>query len=102
MGVMLSLALEAAKLLEQEGISVRVINMPTVKPIDKEIIIKAAKETKGIVTAEEHNIYGGLGGAVAEVVAESVPTFVYILLVQYTIFYICCHLIHYNIIKFNK
>ncbi|MGD9678683.1 MAG: transketolase family protein [Vulcanibacillus sp.] len=76
MGVMLSPALEAAKQLEQEGISARVINMPTIKPIDKDIIIKAAKETKGIVTAEEHNIYGGLGGAVAEVVAESEPTFV--------------------------
>ncbi len=75
-GVMLSPALEAAKILEQEGISVRVINMPTIKPIDKEIIIKAAKETKGIVTAEEHNILGGLGGAVAEVVSESVPTIV--------------------------
>ncbi len=75
-GVMLSPALEAAKQLEQEGISVRVINMSTIKPIDKEIIIKAAKETKGIVTAEEHNILGGLGSAVAEVVSESMPTIV--------------------------
>ncbi|OEG00133.1 transketolase [Vulcanibacillus modesticaldus] len=76
MGVMLSPAIEAAKELEKEGISVRVINMPTIKPIDKDIIIKAAQETKGIVTAEEHNIYGGLGSAVAEVVTESVPTVV--------------------------
>ncbi|MGD9679289.1 MAG: transketolase family protein [Vulcanibacillus sp.] len=75
-GVMLSPALEAAKQLEQEGVSVRVINMSTIKPIDKEIIIKAAKETKGIVTVEEHNILGGLGGAVAEVVSESMPTIV--------------------------
>lgn len=76
MGVMLSPAIEAAKQLANEGISVRVINMSSIKPIDKEIIIKAAKETKGIVTAEEHNIYGGLGSAVAEVVAENAPTIV--------------------------
>ncbi len=74
MGVMLHPALEAAKILEQEGISARVINMATIKPIDQEIIIQAAKETKGIVTAEEHNIYGGLGSAVAEVVTEHAPT----------------------------
>ncbi|WP_339060470.1 transketolase family protein [Tepidibacillus marianensis] len=76
MGVMLSPAIEAAKQLEQDGISARVINMSSVKPIDKEIIIRAARETKGIVTAEEHNILGGLGSAVAEVVTESAPTIV--------------------------
>lgn len=76
MGVMLHPAIEAAKELEQEGIQARVINMATIKPIDQEIIIQAAKETKGIVTAEEHNIYGGLGSAVAEVVAEHAPTLV--------------------------
>lgn len=76
MGVMLHPAIEAAKDLEQEGIQARVINMATIKPIDQEIIIQAAKETKGIVTAEEHNIYGGLGSAVAEVVAEHAPTLV--------------------------
>jgi len=76
MGVMLSIAIEAAKQLEQEGISARVINMSSIKPIDQGLIIQAAKETKGIVTAEEHNIYGGLGSAVAEVVAEHVPTIV--------------------------
>ena len=76
MGVMLSPAIEAAKELENDGIYVRVINMSSVKPIDKEIIIKASQETKGIVTAEEHNIYGGLGSAVAEVVTESAPTIV--------------------------
>ncbi|TCS83290.1 transketolase family protein [Tepidibacillus fermentans] len=76
MGVMVSPAIEAAKQLEQEGISARIINMSSVKPIDQEMIIKAAKETKGIVTAEEHNIYGGLGSAVAEVVTEHAPTIV--------------------------
>jgi len=74
MGVMLSPAIEAAKELANEGVSVRVINMSSVKPIDKNIIIQAAKETKGIVTAEEHNILGGLGSAVAEVVTEYAPT----------------------------
>lgn len=76
MGVMLSPAIEAANELAKEGISARVINMASIKPIDKELIIKAAKETKGIVTAEEHNILGGLGSAVSEVVSESVPTLV--------------------------
>ena len=72
-GLPVSLALEAAQLLEGEGISVRVINMATIKPIDKEIILAAAAETGCIVTAEEHNIIGGLGSAVAEVVCESAP-----------------------------
>ncbi len=75
-GVMVSRAIEAAEKLAEEGINARVINMSTIKPIDADIIIKAAKETKGIVTAEEHNIYGGLGGAVSEVVSESYPTLV--------------------------
>ncbi|HLD18736.1 MAG TPA: transketolase C-terminal domain-containing protein, partial [Candidatus Nanoarchaeia archaeon] len=61
-------ALIAAKDLESEGIDVRVINMPTIKPLDKDAIVKAAKETGAIVTAEEHQITGGLGGAVAECV----------------------------------
>lgn len=72
-GVMVSKALEASKALEKEGISARVINMSTIKPIDKDIIIKAAKETKKIVTVEEHNIIGGLGSAVAEVIVENNP-----------------------------
>ena len=72
-GLMVSMALEAAQTLAEEGISARVINIHTIKPIDKDIIIKAAKETGAIVTAEEHNIIGGLGGAVAEVVGESYP-----------------------------
>ena len=75
-GVMVSKALEASKILENEGISTRVINISTIKPIDKEIIIKAAQETKGIVTVEEHSIIGGLGSAVIEVVSEINPTYV--------------------------
>lgn len=63
--------LQAAKALDREGISVRVINIHTIKPFDRKIIIKAGKETKAIVTVEEHNINGGLGSAVAEVLAEA-------------------------------
>ncbi len=63
-------ALEAAKELDKENISARVINIHTIKPIDKEIILKAARETGVIVTVEEHNIHGGLGSAVAEIVLE--------------------------------
>ena len=72
-GIMVSMALEAAESLAAEGISVRVVNIHTIKPIDREIIAKAAKETGAIVTAEEHNIIGGLGSAVAEVVGEECP-----------------------------
>jgi len=72
-GLMVSFAVEAAKLLESEGISARVVNIHTIKPIDRDIIIKASKETGAIVTAEEHNIIGGLGSAVAEVLCESAP-----------------------------
>jgi transketolase len=71
-GLMVSEALIAADLLKNEGISARVINMATIKPIDRDIIIKAASQTGAIVTAEEHNIIGGLGSAVAEVVCETV------------------------------
>ncbi len=72
-GLTVSLALEARELLAADGISARVINIHTIKPIDREILIKAAQETGAIVTAEEHNVIGGLGGAVAEVIGESVP-----------------------------
>lgn len=72
-GVMLHMALEARELLKAEGIDARVINMHTIKPIDRDIIIDAAKETGAIITAEEHNIIGGLGSAVSEVVCETVP-----------------------------
>lgn len=73
-GLMVGEAIEAAKELEAEGISARVINIHTLKPIDRDIIIKAAKETKFIVTCEEHNIIGGLGEAVSAVVCEECPT----------------------------
>ncbi len=73
-GVMVAKALEAAEKLAEEGISARVINMASIKPIDEEIIVKAAKETKAIITVEEHSIIGGLGSAVAEVVSENHPT----------------------------
>jgi transketolase len=70
-GLMVQEAAKAAVLLDSEGIKARVIDMHTIKPVDKEIIIKAATETGAIVTAEEHNIMGGLGSAVAEVLAEN-------------------------------
>lgn len=73
-GMMVPVALAAAEKLVDEGISARVINMASIKPLDKTIILKAATETKGIVTVEEHNIYGGLGSAVSEVVCENKPT----------------------------
>ncbi len=72
-GIMVNEAVKAQAILKEEGIEVRIINMATIKPIDKEIIIKAAKETGAIVTAEEHNIIGGLGSAVSEVVGENYP-----------------------------
>ena len=72
-GLMVSMALEAAQILKEEGIAARVVNIHTIKPIDKEIIVKAAKETGAIVTAEEHNVIGGLGSAVAEVLCENCP-----------------------------
>ncbi|MDI6785270.1 MAG: transketolase family protein [bacterium] len=72
-GLMISESIKAAEILEKKGISVRIINMSTIKPIDKEAIIKAAKETGAIITAEEHTILGGLGGAVAEVLVENFP-----------------------------
>ena len=72
-GLMVDMANNAAKALETEGISARVINIHTIKPLDTEIIIKAAKETGAIVVAEEHNILGGLGSAVTEAVCEEFP-----------------------------
>ena len=72
-GMLVSMALEAAEALKNEGIDVRVINISTIKPIDKDIILDAARATGAIVTAEEHSIIGGLGSAVAEVVSESHP-----------------------------
>jgi len=72
-GLMVPEVLEAKKALAEQGISARVINIATIKPIDKDIIIKAAEKTGAIVTAEEHNIMGGLGSAVAEVLCETCP-----------------------------
>ncbi len=72
-GLMVEQALIAKDMLAEEGISARVINMATIKPIDKDILVKAAKETGAIVTAEEHSIIGGLGSAVCEALAESCP-----------------------------
>ena len=72
-GLMVNEALIAKETLANEGINARVINMHTIKPIDRDIVIAAAKETGAIVTAEEHNIIGGLGSAVAEVVCECCP-----------------------------
>lgn len=75
-GIMVHKALEASKELKEQGISTRVINISTIKPIDEEIIIKAAKETKAIVTVEEHSIIGGLGDRVSSVVCDKNPTIV--------------------------
>ncbi len=72
-GIMVARVLEAAKALEQEKIDARVIEIHTLKPLDVDIIIRAADETGAIVTAEEHSIIGGLGGAVAEVIAANKP-----------------------------
>lgn len=72
-GIMVAAALEAAQELAKNGIEARVVNLHTIKPLDKELIIKCARETGAIVTAEEHSIIGGLGGAVAEVVSENHP-----------------------------
>jgi transketolase len=66
-------ALTAAEMLKEDGIAARVVNMPTIKPIDKDLIARCSRETGAIVTAEDHNIHGGLGGAVAEALAATVP-----------------------------
>jgi transketolase len=73
-GIMTGQALKASELLNKEGISARVVHIGTIKPLDREIILKAAEETGAIVTAEEHSIIGGLGGAVAELLSEELPT----------------------------
>ena len=73
-GLMVERALAAAELLKAEGISANVINMATIKPLDSELVLAAAKKTGAIVTAEEHSVIGGLGSAVAELLAEKCPT----------------------------
>jgi transketolase len=70
-GTIMSRVVEAAELLKRRGIKPRVVSMHTVKPLDEEAILRAARETGGIITVEEHNMYGGLGGAVSEVLAEN-------------------------------
>ncbi len=72
-GIMTAMALEAKELLAAEGISAAVINIHTVKPLDEELVVAAAKETGKVVTVEEHSIIGGLGGAVCECLAEKAP-----------------------------
>lgn len=81
-GLMVQEALKAADMLKEEGLTARVIDIHTIKPIDQELIIKAAKETGAIVTAEEHNISGGLGSAVAEVICQNCPCPVKMVAVQ--------------------
>lgn len=73
-GVCVANALQAAEMLAGEGLSARVLNMHTIKPVDAEAVIRAASETGALVTAENHNVIGGLGSAVAEVLAERRPT----------------------------
>ena len=81
-GIMVSESLAAAEILKKEGIDAAVINMHTIKPIDKDAIIRAAKETGAIVTAEEHQINGGLGSAIVEVLAQNFPVPVEIVAVR--------------------
>ena len=73
-GLMVAMALEAAEELATEGISVSVVNVASVKPLDVETIVRVAKQTNAVVTAEEHSIIGGLGSAIAEVLGEKLPT----------------------------
>ena len=73
-GIMVGEALKAAEKLKEEGISLRVIDMHTIKPLDEELVLKAAKETGCIVTCEEHSVIGGLGGAVCELLSGTCPT----------------------------
>ena len=74
-GMMTAKAINAGEILEKEGISVRIIHLPTLKPIDQEVIIKASQETGRIITVENHSVIGGLGGAVAEVLTAYAPCY---------------------------
>ena len=73
-GVTVSEAIKAKEMLKEEGIDIRVVDMHTIKPIDKEIIVKCAKETKRLISVEDHSIIGGLGSQIAEVLVEEYPT----------------------------
>jgi transketolase len=72
-GVMVARSIEAARLLAKEGIRLRVVEMHTIKPLDTDLVVRCAQETGAIVTAEEHSIIGGLGGAVAECLSQCSP-----------------------------
>lgn len=72
-GLMVQMALAAADMLEKEGISLRVVDMHTIKPLDEELVLRCARETGAILTCEEHNVMGGLGSAVSELVSEAYP-----------------------------
>ena len=72
-GVCVEQVLIAKKLLEENGINIRVVDIHTIKPIDKELVVKCAKETKKLISIEDHNIIGGLGSAIAEVLVEEYP-----------------------------
>ncbi|WP_298040161.1 transketolase family protein [uncultured Desulfuromonas sp.] len=72
-GLMTAQALEAARILEEEKVSARVVHLGSIKPLDVDLVLRAARETGAIVTAEEHSVIGGLGGAVCEVLAEGYP-----------------------------
>ena len=72
-GIMVEKALRAGKKLEEKGISASIVNMHTIKPIDRELIVEVACKTGGIVTAEEHSIIGGLGSTVAEIISKNSP-----------------------------
>jgi len=73
-GAMVHVVQAAAEVLAEDGIDARVINMSTIKPLDEDLVVEAAEETGAVLTAEDHNVIGGLGGAVAEVLAEQCPT----------------------------
>ena len=73
-GLEVNESMQAAEILAKEGIDAKVINIHTIKPLDEELVVASAKETGAVVTVEEHNIMGGLGGAVAEVLSEKAPT----------------------------
>jgi transketolase len=73
-GLMVAFAMEAVEILKEQGISAEVINIHTIKPLDKEIIVSSARKTGAVVTCEEHSIIGGLGSAVCEALSEECPT----------------------------
>ena len=73
-GIMVAEALKAQEALREEGINVRVVDIHTIKPIDDEMIVKCAKETKKLISIEEHSVIGGLGTAISEILTEKCPT----------------------------